>query len=97
MIDINTIILRHGTGEVAAKGDSIWGIDNEAKEIKRWNINQEEEAIAELAKHQCRYWEETTFSGGKVLQADEWALEYCECDEDGDFIQGSNFTLAEEK
>lgn len=27
----------------------------------------------------------------------EYALEYCECDEDGEFIQGADFDLAEEK
>lgn len=92
----NTIILRHGFGEITDKGDTIWGIDSDAQEVKRWDISDTEAARHELSLHKCQYREETTSHGSKVLQADEWALEYCECDEDGDFVQGSDFDLAEE-
>lgn len=91
----NTIILRHGFGEITAKGDTIWGIDSDSQEIKRWDISDEAAARQELSHHRCQYREEITFNGSKVLQADEWALEFCECDEDGDFTQGSDYDLAE--
>lgn len=94
----NTIILKKGYARLTEseykkfeKGDTIWGIDREPEEIKRWNIEDEAEAKAELAKHKC------TYDGGNVWDIEEYALEYCECDEDGEFIQGSDFDLAEEK
>lgn len=92
----NTIILRHGFGEIADKGDTIWGIDSDAQEVKRWIASDEAVARDELNRHKCQYHEESTFHGFKVLQADEWALEFCECDENGDFVQGSDYELAEE-
>lgn len=91
----NTIILIEGFEVLTdkeyknfEKGNTIWGIDNNAKEVKRWSIEQEDEAKAELAKLTCEY------ANGHIT---EYALEYCECDEDGDFICGSDFELAEEK
>lgn len=89
----NTIILHMGEEVLAksemkkfAKGDTIWGPDSNAKELKRWPIEKEAEAKAELAKFRCEY------EDGYIT---EYALEWCECDEDGEFIQGSNFELAE--
>lgn len=96
MTNINTIILKKGYGEITDKGDAVWGIDSEAVEVKRWDITQEEEARAELAKYRCEYCESRTFAGNVVTVATEYALEFCECDEDGDFIQGSDFELAAE-
>lgn len=91
----NTIILIEGFEVLTdkeyknfEKGNTIWGIDNNAKEVKRWSIEQEDEAKAELAKLTCEY------ANGRIT---EYALEYCECDEDGEFICGSDFELAEEK
>lgn len=92
----NTIILRHGVGEIASKGDAIFGVDSDAQEVKRWPIEQKPAALAELAKHRCSYREMTTFTGSTVIQADEWALEFCEIDDDGDYISGSDFELAAE-
>lgn len=92
----NTIILLHGTGEIAAKGDAIFGIDSNAQEIQRWPIGQKADAMAALAEHRCIYREASTFTGSAVIQADEWALEFCECDEDGEYITGADYDLAEE-
>lgn len=78
----NTIILRHGRSEITNKGESIFGVDSDA--------------LAELAEHRCTYRELTTFIGSTVLQADEWALEYCAYDEDGDYVGGSDYELAAE-
>lgn len=92
----NTIILLHGRGEITDKGDAIYGIDSAPKEIMRWSISDKAAARKELAKHLCSYREVTTFGGGTVVQADEWALEWCECDESGEYIDGADFELAAE-
>lgn len=94
----NTIILKKGEASLTKremedfqKGDTIWGIDREAEELKRWSIDQEEEAKAKLKKYKCSY---SDWSNGTNIT--EYALEYCECDEDGVFLSGSDFEFAEE-
>jgi hypothetical protein len=91
----NTIILKKGYARLTEneyrkfeKGDTIWGDGSNPEEVKRWSIDQKEEAEVELAKYRCAY------KGGNNIE--EWALEYCECDEDGEFVEGSDFSLAEE-
>lgn len=91
----NTIILVHGECEVEEKGDAIFGIDNNAKEVCRWEMSEIEAAKAELAKHRCTY-RKISAVVGTVVQADEWALEFCECDEDGEYIGGADYELAQE-
>ena len=92
----NTIILRHGYKRLTSsefkkfkKGDTIWGEDSDPEELQRWNINQKEDAELELSKYRCEY--------NDGWNIEEYALEYCECDEDGDFVWGSDYQLAEEK
>lgn len=36
-------------------------------------------------------------SNGSIYRIDEYALEFCECDEDGEFIKGSDYEMAEEE
>lgn len=93
----NTIRLLKGEASLTKKewveyekGAAIWGVDREPEEVKRWSMEQEEEAKEELKKYKCSYdeWQD----GVDVL---EYALDYCECDEDDDFISGSDFHLAE--
>jgi hypothetical protein len=93
----NTIILKKGYANLTSreykrfsKGDTIFGIDSNPEELQRWSIEQEQDAKAELAKHNC------TYSSGYVWDIEEYALEYCECDEDGEFVEGSDFDLARE-
>lgn len=96
----NTIILLKGEAGLTnatemkrfGKGHTIWGIDNNPEELKRWNIEQEAEAKEELAKYRCSY-----HSNGHMTWIKEYALEYCECDEEGEFIQGSDYDLADEE
>lgn len=95
----NTIILRKGVRRLTRreykkfdKGDAIFGVDVESEELRRWSIDKEAEAIAELAKYRCEY-----SHGTELIYITEYALEWCECDEDGEFIQGSDYDLAEEK
>lgn len=93
----NTIILKKGEASLTeneykkfAKGDTIFGNNSEPEEVKRWNIEDKEVAEKELSNYSCEYIEHVNSWSVK-----EWALEYCECDEDGDFIQGSDYNLAE--
>lgn len=99
MVDFmyNTIILKKGYARLTeqgysgfSEGDTIFGTDSDPEELKRWNIEDEENAKKELAKHKC------TYDGGNgCYDIEEYALEYCECDENGEFVQGSDFNLAE--
>lgn len=103
--DFNTIILLHGENRLtkmeyrtykkekgSLKGESIWGENENPEEIRRWNIKDREEAINELKKYKCEYeW------GAELFFADEYALQYCKCDDDGEILYGSDFDLAEEK
>jgi hypothetical protein len=95
----NTIILLHGESRLNhfekkrfQKGDTIYGDCSNPSEIKHWSIDQEDEARAELAKHKCTYRQ-----GIALFDAEEYALEFCERDEAGEFVEGSNFDFAEEE
>lgn len=94
----NTIILKAGQATLAEreyerfqKGDTIFGADSEPEELKRWLIEDDEDAKKELARYSCEY-----IKRAECWDVIEYALEYCECDEDGEFIQGSDFELATE-
>lgn len=94
----NTIILRAGQDTLTKgeyerfqEGDTIFGIDSDPEELKRWVIEDEEDAKKELAKYRCEY-----IKHAECWDVIEYALEYCECDEDGEFIQGSDYELATE-
>lgn len=95
----NTIILLKGSAlltkkeyEKFSKGDTIWGDGSNPDEINRWNISDNETAKEELKKYSCSY-----NKGTESYSIEEYALEYCECDEDGEFIQGSDYDLAEKR
>lgn len=95
----NTIILKHGVGSYSKKqfnnfteGDCICGENASPEELKRWTGDQYDLAKAELAKYSCSYRK----SGGYMF-ADEYALEYCNTDEDGEFLDGSDLDLAEKE
>ncbi|MCI8795353.1 MAG: hypothetical protein HFG89_00665 [Dorea sp.] len=94
----NIIVLKKGCAKLAEseyrtfqKGDTIFGDNSDPEEIQRWVIEDEEEARKELEKRRCSY------NGGYVWDIEEYALEYCECDESGEFIQGSDYELAKEE
>ena len=93
----NTIILKKGSTILTnaeykgfQAGDTIWGNDYNPVEIRRWGMDDAEAAKAELAKYRCKYDDD-----GQLHRIEEYAIEYCECDEDGDFVEGSDFDLAE--
>lgn len=74
------------------KGDTIWeeGVENHPEELKRWSIDQEDEARKELAGLRCSYVE-----GSTIVEVTEYALEWFEADEDGEFVSGSDYDFAE--
>ncbi len=73
------------------KGNTIFGIDSNPKEIKRWKIEDEEKAIKTLKRLKCSY-----EKGIEDYYIEEYALEFFESDEEGEFIIGSDFMMAEE-
>lgn len=98
MNDFSTIRLIHGELTLTnaefkefEKGDAVWGCDTDPDIVKTWDISQKDEAKAELAKHRCKY-----SRSDQLHFIDEWALDYCLCDEEGEFLSGSDFDLAEE-
>ena len=74
------------------KGDTIYGDGYEPEELQRWNIENEDDALAELGKLECDYYH--TNDSWSIV---EYALEYCEADEDGDLIGFSDIDMATEK
>lgn len=95
----NTIILLKGEQQYQrkvfeenfTKGDTIFGDDCEPIELARWDIEDKEEAEAALARYKSEY----DYGGlQRIYYVTEYALEYCNCDEDGEFISGSDYDLA---
>ena len=98
MTTYNTIILLWNKASLTRQewkkfeeGDLILGIDVNPTELKRWSIEQEAEAKAELAKYKCSY---VTDSNPSLVFIEEYALEYCLTDDDGEFIEGSDLVFA---
>lgn len=95
----NMIILWRGTARLTngeydsfEKGDTIWGEGSEPEEIKRWSMEDIEEAKKALAKENCYYSRYNDY----LWSIEEYALEYCRYYEDGEFDMGSDYDLAEE-
>lgn len=72
------------------KGDTIWGNDENPEELKRWSIEQKEEAKKELAAIRCRY----VRYNEHLTDVEEYALEFFKADESGGFVEGSDYELA---
>lgn len=95
----DTIILIHGSSQCKARdwrkkifpGEAVFGIDNNSQYIKKWPAEEEASAYKELSSKKCEY-----YRTGDTIWLDEWALMWCECDEDGEFISGADYELAEE-
>lgn len=95
----NTIILKYNEARLTKdefkrfeKGGLILGFDVYPKELKRWSMDEKPAAIEELKKYNCSY-----IKDGELYNIEEYALEYCKCDEDGEFVDGSDYELADEK
>ena len=70
-------------------GDTVWGNNSEWEEIARWNISDEEKAQAELKKYRCSY-----LGSNGTWDITEYAIEYFEGDEEGEFVSGSDYYIA---
>ena len=96
---MNTIRLLHNEARLNRrfelkdfrKGDLIWGNDENPEELGRWNASDEDAAKAELAKYRCSY----DPYHDQLAYIEEYALEWFESDEDGEFLFGSDFELAQ--
>lgn len=61
------------------KGGTIWGNDTDPEELKRWTIEEKEEAEEEIAKFCCKSVRYNEY----LTDIEEYALEYFEADENG--------------
>ena len=93
----NTIILKKGEEiltskefENFSKGDTV---DSCPEELKRWSIEEKEAANNELKNYKCSYEYDKSQDRYYIT---EYALEYCKCDEYGEFLSGSDYEFAEE-
>ena len=99
---MNTIILKHNEKMLTKeeyrkleKGDLIWGDAETPEEVKRWTFDEsnanevKEKAKEELKKYRCRY-----EKNDQLMNVEEYALEYCETDQAGEFVEGSDYDLA---
>lgn len=94
---MNTIRLLHGECRVTneemkkfQKGDTIWGNDTSPEELKRWTIEEADEAEEELSKFCCK----SVMYNEYLTDIEEYALEFFQADESGEFVEGSDFELA---
>lgn len=97
----NTIILLEGYARLTyqelkkfTKGGTIISYDNAdsgARELQRWDISEKETAKAELAKYRCEYSKDIA-----LYNITEYALEYCTYNNEGEFVEGSDYDFAEE-
>lgn len=92
----NTIILKKAECRLTIqefssfdRGDAIYGNHCNPEELQRWNIEEEKEAYQRFKQFNCSY--QQRFNYWNIC---EFALEFCECDEDGDFISGGDYDLA---
>lgn len=92
----NTIVLLKGDAKLNSQeyakfkcGDTIRGNDSFPQEIKRWSIEEKKKAEEELNKYRCSY-----EHVNQLWHIEEYALEYSEYNEDGDFIDGSDYEFA---
>lgn len=98
----NTIILEKGEAVLTrqeykkfSEGDTIVGENSFPQEIKRWDISQKAEAEKALSELRCDY--DRHNDGSRPYKITEYALDYCEYDDDGEFVSGSDYDFAEEK
>lgn len=94
----NSIVLLHGEARLTKNEykkfnqyDTINGADSDPITLKIWKIEEEEKALEELKKYRCEY----KAYNEQLIDVSEYALEYCELDDDLEFIDGSNYEFAE--
>lgn len=65
-------------------------MEQDYDEITRWKIADERKAIEALKQTQCIIWKHI-----ELYEIVEYALVYCTCDEEGNFVEGSDYVFAE--
>ena len=83
-------------GKRVVPGDQVYGIDNSSRELMRWTFTEEtEDAVMSEAKSVLAAKRNECILKSGYVFATEYALEVFESDEDGEFICGSDYSLAE--
>lgn len=72
------------------KGDTV--MTEEPEILKVYDISEKEKARIDLKAYRCSY-----EKSGQLYDVEEYALEYFTADEDGEFVEGSDFDLAESR
>lgn len=73
------------------KGATIWGDGSNPEELNRWMAEDEAEALKALEAVRCSY----EAYNSQLVEVIEYALEYFTADEDGEFLDGSDYQMAE--
>lgn len=74
------------------KGDTIWGDGSNPEELNRWMAEDEAEALKALEAVRCNY----SNYNSQLVEVIEYALEYFTADENGEFLDGSDYQIANE-
>lgn len=74
------------------KGGTIWGDGSNPEELNRWGKEDEGEALKALEAVRCSY----AAYNSQLVEVIEYALEYFTADEDGEFVDGSDYQIADE-
>lgn len=95
----NTIILRKITAkftdrEFAEYEKYDYILEGDTEELQRWSGGDEGEAEARKALAKVK--NEYDHSNDNCWRVTEYALEYCNYDEDGEFVSGSDFLWAKD-
>ena len=97
-MNYNTIILLRGERAVTEREfkkletySTILGDLNDPEELMRWSADDEESARAELSKRKCSY----NFGNLNYILIEEYALKFCELDEDGEDVGNIDYDFAE--
>lgn len=75
------------------KGDTIWSDGSNPEELNRWMAEDEAEALKALEAVRCRY----EAYNSQLVEIEEFALEYFTADEDEEFLDGSDYQMADEE
>lgn len=74
-----------------SKGDTILGDWSAPEVLDTFSFDDKQKALDALAQYKCKYSE-----GTDLCRITEYALEYFVADEDGEFVSGSDFQIADE-
>lgn len=93
---MTTYRLIEASGEIRNQGiptredvfEALFGIDSDPVEIGRFY--EKAKAMEELSNYKCKVWK-----SGSVWRASGFAIETFDADDDGEFLTGSDYDMAE--